>query len=430
MNTPNFDCEEAQLYAEQLKIINDVYAGIDTAREYIAKYVREEDTEYSQRQSLATITNYTKKAVEGIRDIIFRKPIDLSEVESTPLNEFLESIDYTNNITEFCKELTVTIAKDGYAYILVEKGNYDDNILTKADERNTRPFLVLLPRCRVRNWKVTHDGKYSMLTFDEAYIKQEGLFGDEMATRQRVYYADGRVEVWQDDVKVNEYQNGLGYMPIIKVDKNKTPPFYDLAKININHMNLKSEQRNYARIAAAPIAQLFMPENDTKVYTVGAGTGFKFSASKSEAGFEWAEISGQSNDMLNSLIEKDEADMRSYLTQLITSDVQRTAKEVSIENAGNESRVAHYANVIEDSINQALMIMADYQGIINYDPKIYINRDYVNKQLTEGQVREYKAMFAEGVISWEVLMQMLIDGEVLPQMNDKELETEKARLNG
>ena len=433
MQHPVYTSLEVQSYQSQLEMVNDFYLGIDEAAEYLIQYTREDTDTFKKRLRMATLDNYVRRAVVSIRDIIFRKPINTSAVETTSFGDYLNKIDLQNNLTDFAKQLTINAAKDGFTFLLVEKEPYED-VATQADALTKRPYFVNITRDRVRNWLVDEFGTFEMITIDESYVESAGLYSRKIAIQQRVYFNDGRVEIWRTKgkkyFKHQEIQTGLDFIPIVKIGRDDLPPFYDLAKLNANHMNLISEQRNYARIAAAPIPVMYMPDNNEgKVVTVGVSDGISFSGPKRDAGFEWMELKGTNNTVLNELIDRDEANMRTYLSELLSTDTVKTAKEVGVLNTGNESRLGHYAEIVESGLNEGFRLMAIYQGDTSYDAQIGINRDYFDKRLTDAEVTAYKAMYAENVISWETLMQLLIDGEILPPMTEEEIATEKARLS-
>jgi len=429
---PNFTSEEVKTHYEKVKFVNDFYNGVDTASTYIIQYSGESDTDYKKRLALRKLSNYTKKAVTSIRDIIYRKPIDMSEIESSPLAPYMETIDYQNNLTNFAKQLTVSAARDGHTYLLVEKEPYLD-VQTRADELAKRPYFVNVQRQMIRNYKMDEMGNFTMITYDESYIAEAGTYSQSIKTQQRVYFDDGRVEIWRQSGKRNymheSYDTGLNFIPIIKIGRDAIPPFYDLARINMNHMNLSSEQRYYARIAAYPTPVVYMPNSNETGLKVGVTNGISFSSPRNESGFEWVELSGHSNEILASLIQHDEEDMRSYLAELVSDGIQKTAKEVSIQNTDNESKLGYYAEIVEEGINKAFKIMAFYQGVQNFDSKIYINRDYFDKRLSDQEVTAYKGLYTDGVISWDKLLVLLQEGEILPTMTKEDLQLEKALIN-
>lgn len=434
-NHPVFTSLDVSRHEAQLQLVQNFYDGVDKAKLSLVQYTRESDDSFAKRQSMASLSNYVKRAVDSITNIIYRKPIDTSEIESSILSPFIDTIDYQNNLTNFAKQLTSNAIKDGFTLLLVEKEVYDETVMTKADEAMRRPYFVNIQRKDIRNWKKDAQGNYEMITYDESYISEQNQYSQVVAIQQRTYFNNGTVEVWRSSKNKSvylfeTYQTGLNYIPMVRIGNSDIPPIYDLAKINANHLNLTSERRNYARVAAAPIPLMFMPDNnDGKVVTVGVNDGVTFSAPRTDAGMEWLELKGTNDQILEKMIKEDEIVMRSYLAELISDNTEKTATEVGLANTDNEAKLGHYAEITETGINKAFVYMAEYQGVQIFDAKIYINRDFYDKKLTPQEVDSYKAMYAEGIISYEMLIDLLINGEVIEPMDDTAKELEKARLS-
>lgn len=427
MNHPNFDSEEVAKHKKRLSLVNDFYLGFDTSVEHIEKYNQENTTNYGIRQRLSRLTNYTREAVDTIRDMIFRRSLDLSELEGTFLEPFLNTINLKDTLEEFMKELCINVSRDGYAYILVDKPSYE-NVETKADSDKLRPYFVNIPRSIVRNYKMKSDGTYRMLTYDEIYTIDDG-YAESTAVQQRVYLDDGSIEIWREDELYRVIDTALYQVPIVKVGEKEISEFYDLSVINRSHLNMKSEQRSYGRMGCAPIPVTYLANaEDSKVITFGINDGLNFNSSRREAGFEWVELEGKNNEVIGELIKDDETDMREFIATLIKSDVQRTAKEANLMNAGNESTLNHYATQIEKGINKAFKIMAIYQGVNSFDKGVKVNRDFIDTKLSPEEIQKYMDMFTQGIISYEKLIYLFIQGETLPPMTDEEIATEKERL--
>ena len=418
MNHPNFDSIYVKKYKHTLELVGAFYNGFDTSKDYIEQYTAEDDTAFNTRKNLSSLTNYTREAVDTVRNMIFRKPTDFTALDGTVLEYVKESGE------EFLKELSVSVARDGYSYILVEKAPYTD-VQSRADELAIQPYMVKIDRMYVRNFKYV-DGVLTQFTYDEGYDIEEG-YAVIQKTQQRVYLSDGRVEIWRDEKLYQTYESGLNYIPIVKVGVEDISQFYDLAVLNRTHLNLQSEQRNYVRMCANPIGVANMLNNDGKL-KVGANTWLNFDAPKNEAGFGWAELSGANNVVIETLLDRRENDMKNYIAAITDGAANKTAKEIGLLNSNNESMLNDYSTYLEQGFNRALEIMADYQGLTNFEAMILINRDFVSEGMTDAQVREYKELYVQGVISWRVLIDALIEGEVLKPMDDKDIEIMKEDL--
>jgi len=79
---------------------------------------------------------------------------------------------------------------------------------------------------------------------------------------------------------------------------------------------------------------------------------------------------------------------------------------------------------LEAAVQSAMDMAAEYVGI--EAPKVMIDRDFDLQVLDSGQVQQYLALWTNGAISQELLLEMLKRGEVLPEI-DVEAEVEKTQ---
>jgi hypothetical protein len=334
-----------------------------------------------------------------------------------------------NDISTFSKDTLKNLTKDGITYIMVEKQAYDE-VKTKADELKVRPYFVNIKRADVINFETDNQGNFLQFTYNELYSIKEGYKTTEY-TQQRCYRFDDEnaciVEIWRDGELFSVETVELGFIPIVQIGNDLVPYIYDLAIQNKNHFNLKNEQRYYARMCAYPQRVTYMLDTQGGSITLGANEAINFDSPKSEAGFEIIELNGKSVDVLEGLIVRDEEDMRKYIIGLIEGDIQRTAKEVSVTNAGNESTLQEYAKMLENGLNESLYIMGLYQGLTITDT-VLVNREYSDEKLTAEQIRELKDLYVNSVISWDKLVEALIKGEVLEFEDESEIDVMKSQL--
>lgn len=429
MTHPNFDSEIVLKYKSQLTLINSFFDGVDSATSYLIQYGKESDKDFGIRKELARLSNYTREAVETIVALIFRHPFDVSEIEPTPLFPLLDKINSKDNLDTFGMQMATNLSKDGITYLLVERGLISENA-SKAESDAVPPYFVNISRGSVRNFKQSGN-EFTQFTYNETYEVENG-YQFETKVQQRCYVMRDNVcyvEIWRDDELYKTLVNPLGYIPIVQVGNDLTPYFYDLAVINRNHFNLKNEQRYYARQCAYPQRLAWgLPTDSKGSIDLGVSNMIVFDDTPSNSGMEILELSGNSIEVLEKLIIKDEEDMKKYIVGLIESGVQKTATEASLINANNESTLSNIAMMIEDSVNRGLEIMADYQGLTNYTAKVKINTEFIDDTLTAEQIAQLKDLFINNAISLDKLLDALVDGNILTFKDEKERETMKESL--
>lgn len=420
-------------HQNQVKKISDVYDGIDEAKKYLQQYNQEDTKDYGDRKDIATLDNFVFRAVDDIKNIIFRKPLDLTSITNATLKEHMKRINFTDNINEFAKNVLVNRIKDGYTFILVDTPAYDtEKIKTQADitAAGIRPYFVNILRKDVLNWKKNETGEYTQIVIQEGYTT-EGEYGSGIGTQIKVWNSDGTVEIWRDGAQYGETtQTALRRIPIVKVGNDDIPPLYDLTKINITHMNRDSELSNYTRVGGAPFLAVFGKMDDGKApNTLGINKGLNFK-DKQECDVKWVEMAGTNYEMIKSRILYHEDQMNRISVSFTTETENKTATQVNKESMTGESKATHYASELEDGINNAITMMNLFssEAKIAEDNKVGVNKDFDSSILTPEMVTSYRTDYLAGLISYEMLVDYLIAGEYFKEMTKEEIATEKARL--
>lgn len=434
MNNPDFKNTEYTAHLTQLNIVNDIYNGIDTAKNHLWKFEKESD--FKTRQDQTSLDNYVFRTVDTIKSIIFRKPIDLMGVNNNQLIEWLEKINYKDDINEFSKKILSNRVRDGYTFILVDTSSYrEEEIKSKADQEkaNIRPYFVNILRSQVVNWETDEYGQYIRFSIKETYSERVGLYGLEYKEQIRMYeLTNGKVEVsiWREASEVIGSRSTLQVpmIPIVQVGNDMIPPLYDQAKININHLNRNSEKSNYVRVGAAPfpiIKGQLEGESGEKTLSINQGLHF----TDTDGSFEWAELSGNNYTMIQEEIKYLEEQMERKSVEFVTELKTATATEVEKASTSNESRLIDYSTELEQGINDAIELMQWYyiNGSLG-ENFITVNKDFQSNILDIQQANFLLSLRTQNLISYDMMIDMLIKGEIIPFLDEKQRESEKLKL--
>ena len=418
-------------HLKEINIVQDVYNGTTTAVNRIRKYPDESDTKYTERKEDAALNNFVFKTIDTIKNVIFRKDIDLENIKNNDLLWYMDTIDLKNDIDNFAKRVLSKRIRDGYTFIMVDSPQYDTELIrTKQDRQsaNIRPYLVSVDRKSVINWQGDDIELSQWVVIAETYTEQIGKFDEDIKEQYRVLYADGTIEIYRESELYETFQTGYKGLPLIKIGNDLTPPLLDQAKLNINHLNRNSELDNYIRVAGAPFIGVGgqMAGDDKQPLTLGINSGMRFKDDNWKA--EWIEMSGANAEMIENRIVKYEEAMLTYAIEIMTDDSNKTATQVNKENTPKESKLKHYARELEEGINRAIEIMGDFQDGLSGDNFIVINKDFDSAILTPEEAESYRQDYAQGIISLDRLWQLYERGERLPKLTDQEREAEKLLL--
>lgn len=436
-NIPGDKHPEYAKHEDQVQKVNDVYDGIDTAKKYIQKYNQEETKDHNDRMSIATLDNFVFRTVEDIKNIIFRKPLDMTAISHNNFKAYAEKINFNDNLNEFAKGVLENRLKDGKTFILVDSIDYDKEKVVNQAQANAlgiRPYFVNLVRQNLLSWKKNQLGQFTQLVINEEY-EEEGPYNVIIKSQIKVWaLKEGKVTVqrWRDDEKFgDEIETGLSVIPVIQIGDDDVPPLYDLAKINITHMNRDSEVSNYTRVGGAAFLAVFgeLDEDGKKPVTLGINNGLKF-RDKTTSDVKWIELEGRNYEMLKDRILYHEEQMKRIAVSFTTEQENKTATQVNKESMTGESKATDYATELEEGLNSAIQMMNEYivTAKIPEDNKIEVNKDFDSSILTPEMVASYRTDYMSGIISYEKLMEYLTAGEYFKEMTEEEMAEEKARL--
>lgn len=418
-------------HIKQVQLVSNVFDGIDSASMYLQQYTQEDITEFKDRKSIATLDNFVFRTVEDIQNIIFRKPIDTDGITNRTVLDYCNKIDFTNNLNEFGKQILRNRLRDGFTFILVDSVSYgEDEQLTLADQQalDIRPYFVNVLRKNVIGWKKNKAGRYTQVRIKETYEEEDGY--DIVEKEQIKVWNIGSVEIWRGAELYELIETGLSIIPIVKVGSDDIPPLYDLAKINITHMNRDSEVSNYARVGGAAFLAVFGAEvQEGEVQTVGISDGMQFS-DKTVSDVKWIEMEGRNYNMLKDRLLYHEEQMKRIAISFTTSQENKTATQVNKESLTDESKAVDYATELEDGLNTALGMLNDYKidGATFGDNTILVNKDFDSNVLTPEQVTSYRTDYASGIISFEELRDLLAKGEYLKEITEAEMQKIKTQI--
>lgn len=424
-------------YNTQVQLVNDMYNGSDSASKHLVPYQNEKDkdkAEFTERKKLVAPNNYVLRTVQSIKNIIFRKPISTTEITDKELLAWLENIDLKDtDINEFSKELLVNTVRDGIGYFLVDSPSKEDEnmSLLEEKEKNIRPYFVPIKRQDLTFWLTDSFGNYRVIVFNESYELLTGDFGLEIKTQQKAIFNDGRVMIFRDGEKYQEYTREVKKITLVKIDDELVPPLYDMTKKNIEQMNRASEKSKYVRVGANPVPLMFgqlMEEDEATEITGGISSGFRFT-NKTDCDFKWGEMSGANYKVIKEEIELLSKEMEDISISFATESNVKTATQVNKDSTEDESKLVDYATKLEDGINLGIEYMGEFRTTGDFSKqKVVANKDFDSNIITPEQFNMYKELRVNGDITYDRFMDLLERGELLPVLEQAERDKEKMDL--
>ncbi len=428
--TPDYQSTSYTDHADQIALVDAVFNGVDKAVDYLTQFPREENEPFEDRKDKATLKNFVKRSSEGIRNIIFRKSVDYGSLPVS-MEKYLKTIDNQDTVNEFAKTVTLSLIKHSKTYILIDSPRDNGTIVTKEDEKaaGIRPYMLNVTRDRIVNYRKDSKGNFTQVSIAETYTEETNLFSDESKTQYRVLYSDGRGQIWREQqtdefiveyVVVDEWQTDLDYIPLVEISIGETPMMYDVAKMNVKHLNRRSNLDRYLDIAGLPVPVIWGAQDKDSNVVIGVDQAILFN-SKDEGDFQWREITGDSTESLNKdLNELERAMLEETIRLASEGEGNKTATEARYEATETEGRLTNLAQAVEAGLNKAYEYFCDYLGIKPVG-EMLINRDFSSNIMDSQQVTSILNLYTQGAISLDTLWTELEKGEVI-DIEDKEKE--------
>ncbi len=416
------------IHYNQVQLVNDIFNGIDTAKEYIFQFPQELDDTFTLRKDRATLRNFVKRAVEAFVGMIFRKPMQVNNYPPKTTKLF-HTIDTKNSIELFTKQTTENVTKDGKAFILVD---------APSDSSNGQPYLLNITRNAVINWRKDSYDKFTMVVIEEIVAEPNGAFGTKYTLQWRHYsFTDEEeptvvIRIWKKDTtnnkdsfKVEEtIDTTFTEIPLIEVDVDAVPLLYDTAKMNVKFLNRQSHKDRYLTMAALPIPVIWGADIDDDGNTttakpalvIGVDEAFIFNGTKDEADFQWRELSGTSVDLLQADLDAITEDITTGILRAAetANAVQKTATEVQLLQAEASNRVTTIANAVEIAMQKALSIFVDMNNeTLTDDAMFQLSKDFNSSLMGSDGARIALESYLLGLLSMETFLQTLSDMELV-----------------
>lgn len=376
--------------------IDALCGGTDTMRaagqKYLPKFPREDQDSYDYRVKTSTLFNGLGRTIENMAAKPFAEPVTFTDIESSPAL-WLDNIDLCgNNLSVFSHNLLTAGLKYGLTHILVENPPAtaeDGSALykTKADEEaaGVRPYLVHITPQQVLGWLSAKSASgaetLTMLRIMECVEEPDGDFGTKSVAQVRMLTPGAwatyrKAEKGDDWPLYDEGRMSIDFIPLVTYYTRRigfmtaTPPFKDLADLNVKHWNSQSDQDALLHTARVPILAIIGISDEDKI-VIGAKTALMLPIG---ADAKYVEHTGAAIDAGRQSLQDLENQMRAMGAELLAEmQVSTTATQNNIEDSEAKCQLSMMVEGLEDALDQAVDIMhkwvkLEYKGNIDlYD---------------------------------------------------------------
>jgi hypothetical protein len=438
---------EAAEMANNWPLISALMGGTSAmraaAKSFLPQWPNEPDTSYKSRLATATLFPAFSRTVEVLGSKPFSKPLTFEKDVPEQIQKWSEDIDLQGrNLHTFADNVTADALASGIAGILVEYPKVKDaDKQTVADEKKigARPYFVQIDYRNVLGWKskrVNGVETLMQLRLLESAVEDDGDFHEKRVEQVRVLYPDRwetwrkkRVEGGDEEWRLHdEGPNSIRLIPFIPVYGKRTafmmgtPPLLELAHMNVEHWQSKSDQQTILHVARVPI--LFARMLGENKIVVGGAQAVESDNEKGD--LKYVEHTGAAIDAGRLSLLDLEDRMRQIGAELLVIKPGNTSiTQTLADNEPGMCALQRIAQSVEDALDAALQIMAKWAGLPD-GGHVQLFKDFGVHTLSEASLELLREMNVDGTLSDEQLfIEAQRRGLVSP---DIKWEDEKKRI--
>lgn len=372
------------------KMMDALLGGTETMRaagqEYLPQYDNETNKNYQARLERAVLLNMTEQTLDTLAGKPFREQIVLGDDVPAIFEDFAEDIDMQgNNLQAFCRTWFREGWAKGFSHVLVDHPTPEERVAddgtpvarTLADDRNEgmRPYWVhIKPECLIAAYSMVVHGKEVLTHVRIKETTTERVDWEEVEVERIRVLEPGLWQLWAPvNAKKEEWYvekegtTTLDYVPLVTFYAGKRtglmeckPPLADLAFLNVEHWQSKSDQRNVLTVSRFPILAASGVPAEQKV-TIGPNN---FLTTESEKG-KWYYV-----EHTGAAIAAGQTDLESLEDQMATYGAEymrkkpgdETATGRALDSAESSSYLAATVLDFKDCVEQAMQFTADWIG--------------------------------------------------------------------
>lgn len=431
-----------------LPLIRALLGGTDAMRargkDYLPQWPNEEPKSYDARLAVATLFPAFSRTVEVLAGKPFSKPLTYSDDVPSRIQEWCEDIDLQGrNLHAFAASLCEEALGPGLCGILVDFPTTEgQGLRTQAAEQaaGVRPYWIEVKLDSLLGWRSKRVSGVDMLTqlrLLEVVTEDDGEFGEKHVEQVRVLTpgAWATYRKVEDGTKKDDWTlhlqgtTTLKVIPFVPVyGKRKAfmigvPPLLDLAHMNVEHWQSKSDQQTILHVARVPILFAKLLGSETEI-TVGANSAVK--AEDRDADMKFVEHGGQAIEAgRKSLLDLEDQMRQAGAELLVIKPGNITESQTLADNEQGACALQRIAGDLEDAIDAALQFTAEWVGEAE-GGHVTVFKDFGAATLAEASADLLQKMNVAGTLSDETLFEeMQRRGMIRP---DLKWEDEQLRL--
>lgn len=447
-NSPTYESYECFMMRKRSEICRDLRQGTShiksCASDYLPQYENEEDEDYKNRLKFASFYNFYNKAASSLLGKVFSKSPTLTDTVPQVIQGHCKDADLNGNDWTIVAEQFFSHAMDeGISWLLVDFHSKEDPevelTLEQETELGVRPYWVVIPQHRVLGVDYAKNGEVYTITMFRYWATErirDGEFGHKYVNRVYVYEPN-RIRIFEenpDSKNKNEkwflhkdQPITLGLVPATPLNLNPTgafealPPMEDLAEMNIEHFQIRSDQRRALSVASFPLLGVFGAKLDNAP-RIGPMQAFTFENEK--ATMRWIESQGAHLRAGALELEVLEDKIRNFALSFESPGMYATATAVNVDTSDAVAPIIRWAYRLRDAMAQVLYYHAKWMKLGD-GGAVDVDTSFIKSILTIEALKILVEALKEGSITKEGFLTRLKEYGLLGDRFDVKGEVEK-----
>ncbi len=338
---------------------------------YLPRHPAESPHHYQTRLQRTVLRNFFRRTVTGLVGKVFARPLVLGADVPPRIAALMEDVDRQGrHLNVFARDVFEDALVAGLSHVLVDYPAAADNA------EAARPYAVHVRADQVIGWRLEASAGRPMLAqlrIRETVAEPEGRFGEAFVEQVRVL-EPGRWQVWRQDERGRwrvhaEGATSLPLIPLVTVYAGRTapleaePPLEDLAWLNLEHWQIRSDQRNALNVTSFPVlaAAGWSRDGDGPVEF---GPNKFLTTADPQGRFYYVESGGAHLAAGRAELEALEDAMRLFGLQFeLRPDGRSTATGRAIDAAESLAPLQAWALAMADAMEQMLVHFAQWEGL-------------------------------------------------------------------
>lgn len=450
-DSPDYASDDTEMMRDRSWLCRVFAEGVpavqDNVKSLLPQYTNEEEEDYKMRISFSSFRNYYSQACGSILGKVFAQPPQLKDDVPTSIADELEDADMNGNHWTVCaRSLMECALNEGMSWLIVDYVSVPpENVgsLTLAEEKalGLRPYWVVVPQHRVLGIEYEYSNgvfKLTQFRYRESVREKSGKFGEKCVEQIRVISPSesvvyvqtengrekGKWTIKQGGVSINT----LGMVPAIPLNLcarsryTATPPLENLAYMNLEHFQIRSDQRRALAVASFPILVSTGVQSQS-VVKIGPMTSINLE--DPQADMKWVESDGVHLKAGAEELHKLESDMRTFGLSFENPQMYATATGRNIDASDAIAPIQFWAILLKDVLEQALRIHATWKKLPE-GGSVDVNTSFLKNMLSIEGLKLLLEALKEGALSPEGFLQRMKEYGLLSDDFDPKKDMEAA----